>query len=169
MSNSGHQTSSYPFLLVFRLLCKRHITVLRLFSRPTLLLGNALVIAKLLLAKYPWWGGPTCPPISWWAVPTLRFSPFRCFGWHRLSSLCSFWCAVRTLLFFSPFSFLPLILQIHHRHPGVGVGVEFLHQAVVFQVVPHGPFEAPGAHPVDDVHLLLAVEHRLVDEPVHQR
>ena len=147
MSNSGHQTRSYPFLLAFRLLCKRHITVLRLFSRPTLLLGNALVIAKLLLAKCPWWGGPTCPPISWWAVPTLRFSPF-------------------PLL---PFPLFPLIFQIHHRHPGVGVGVEFLHQGVVFQVVPDGPFQPAGAHPVDDVHLLLAVEHRLVDEPVHQR
>ena len=67
-----------------------------------------------------------------------------------------------------PFPLFPLLLQIHHRHPGVGVGVEFFYQAVVFQVVPQGPFQAAGAHPVDDVHLFLAVEHRLVDEPVHQ-
>jgi hypothetical protein len=70
---------------------------------------------------------------------------------------------------FSPFRLFPLILQIHHRHPGVVVGVEVFDQGVVLQVVPDGPFEAAGAHPVDDVHPFGAVEHRLVDEPVHQR
>ncbi len=66
---------------------------------------------------------------------------------------------------FFPF---PLLLQIHHGDAGVGVGVEFFYQAVVFQVVPQGAFETAGAYPVDDVDLFLAVEHRLVDEPVHQ-
>src|SRR5208337_450961 len=53
-----------------------------------------------------------------------------------------------------------LFLQLHHRHPGVVIGVEFLHRAVALQVLPDRLFQAAGAQPVDDVHPFRAVQYR---------